>query len=187
MSLSAIPLRVRPLDFCAINTRAMFRPANLLLSIAALSYIVAIGGATYEHLAFVPQWTAAPPASLAMLQGPYGLMAQNFWIPIHPITLLLMTAALLINWRGPRRKTIALALGGYVLVLIITFAFFVPELIAITTTPYSATVDASLQVRAARWETMSLVRLAFLVVVALVMLSALTLPNKALDPSRARG
>lgn len=186
MSLSAIPLRVRPLDFCAINTRAMFRPANLLLSIAALSYIIVIGGATYEHLAFVPQWTAAPPASLAMLQGPYGLMAQNFWIPIHPITLLLMTAALLINWRGPRRKTIAMALGGYVLVLIITFAFFVPELIAITTTPYSATVDASLQVRAARWETMSLVRLAFLVVVALVMLSALTLPNKALDPSRAR-
>ncbi len=75
----------------------MFRPANLLLSLAILSYIIVIGGATYEHLAVVPQWTAAPPASLAMFQGTYGLQAQNFWIPIHPVTLILMGAALIAN------------------------------------------------------------------------------------------
>lgn len=153
----------------------MLRPANLLLSLAAISYIIVIGGATYEHLAFVPQWTAAPPASLAMLQGPYGLLAQNFWIPIHPVTLLLLAVALVANWRGPRRRTIAQAMAGYVLVLLITFAFFVPELIAITTTPFSPAVDPDLQARAARWEALSLVRLSFLLLIAMVLLSALTL------------
>ncbi|HEY0977669.1 MAG TPA: hypothetical protein VGE21_09375 [Flavobacteriales bacterium] len=144
-----------------------------------MSFIIVIGGATYEHLAFVPQWTAAPPASLAMLQGPYGLRAQDFWIPIHPVTLVLMGSALLVNWRGPRRRTIGLALGGYVVVLAVTFAFFVPELIAITTTPYATVVDPGLQARAARWETLSLVRLSVLMVLAMVLLSALTIPSGA--------
>lgn len=153
----------------------MFRPANLLLQLAILSYIVVIGGATYEHLAVVPQWTAAPPASLAMFQGPYGLQAQNFWIPIHPITLLLMAAALVANWRSPRRRTIAWSMAGYVLVLVITFVHFVPELIALTGMPYAEVVDADLQARAQQWETLSLVRLAFLNIVATFFLGALML------------
>ena len=157
----------------------MIRPANLLLSLAILSYIIVIGGATYEHLAVVPQWTAAPPTSLAMFQGTYGLHAEKFWIPIHPITLLLMAAALIANWKSPRRKTIGLSMAGYVLVLVITFAHFVPELIAITTTPYSETVDADLQRRAGQWETLSLVRLGFMNIVATFFLSALTIPERA--------
>lgn len=163
-------------DFCAINTTAMFRPANLLLCLAILSYIIVIGGATYEHLAVVPQWTAVPPASLAMFQGTYGLQAQNFWIPIHPVTLLLMTAALVANWRSARRKPIALCMAGYVLVLVITFAHFVPELIALTTMPYSEMIDAAMQTRAHNWEMGSLVRLAFLNIVASFFLMVLTVP-----------
>ncbi len=162
----------------------MFRPANLLLSLAILSYIIVIGGATYEHLAVVPQWTAAPPASLAMFQGTYGLQAQNFWIPIHPVTLLLMSAALIANWRSERRKPIALCLAGYVIVLVITFAHFVPELIAITTTPCSEMIDAGLQARAANWETLSLVRLAFLNIIASFFLMVLTVPAPLLNVTR---
>lgn len=164
----------------------MFRPANLLLSLALLSYIIVIGGAVYEHSAMVPQWTAAPPASLALFQGAYGLKAQNFWIPIHPVTLLLMTAALMTNWRSARRRTISLSMGAYVLVLVITFSLFVPELIAITGTPYSDTVDAALQARAGKWEALSLVRLAFLIINAIVFLSALTLPAAPTKPMMAR-
>jgi len=163
-------------DFCAINTTAMLRPANLLLSLAILSYIIVIGGATYEHLAVVPQWTAAPPASLAMFHGTYGLQAQKFWIPIHPVTLLLMTAALVANWRSARRKPIAFCMAGYVLVLVITFAHFVPELIVLTTTPYAETIDAGLQARASNWESWSLVRLAFLNIIASFFLVVLTVP-----------
>ena len=154
----------------------MNRVPNLLLSLAILSYIIVMGGATYEHLAVVPQWSAAPPASLAMFQGTYGLHAEKFWIPIHPITLLLMAAALVANWKSPRRKTIGLSIAGYVLVLVITFAHFVPELIAITTTSYSEAIDAGLQARAQQWETLSLVRLAFMNIVAIHFLSSLSLP-----------
>jgi len=166
-------------DFCVINPTAMQRPADLLLSLAIISYIIVIGGATYEHLCMVPQWTAAPPISLAMFQGTYGLQAHHFWIPIHPITLLLMTVALVANWKSPRRRTIGLSMAGYSLVLVITFAHFVPELIAITTTPYSETIDASLQARAGLWEKLSLVRLAFLIIVATYFLGALTLPIRS--------
>lgn len=154
----------------------MNRVPTLLLSLAILSYIIVIGGATYEHLAVVPQWTAAPPASLAMFQGTYGLHAEKFWIPIHPITLLLLAAALVANRRGPRRRVIGLSMAAYALVLVITFAHFVPELIAITTTPYSDAIDAGLQARAQRWETLSIVRLVFMNITATYLLSALTLP-----------
>jgi hypothetical protein len=176
LSQSAISERSSAGNICAINNTTMFRPANVLLSLAILSYIIVIGGATYEHLAVVPQWTAAPPASLAMFQGTYGLQAQKFWIPIHPVTLLLMTAALIANWRSPRRKPIVSCMAGYLIVLVITFAHFVPELIALTTTPYAGTIDADLKARAANWETASLVRLAFLNIIASFFLLVLTIP-----------
>lgn len=165
-------------DFCAINTTPMLRPANLLLSLAILSFITVIGGATYEHLAVVPQWSAAPPASLAMFQGSYGLKAEHFWMPIHPVTLLLMIAALVLNWKGPRRRTIAACLTSYFVILVITGIHFVPELIAITTTAFSDGVDPSLQARAASWETLSIIRLVLLDIIALFLLSALALPAK---------
>ncbi len=157
----------------------MNRASNIFLFLAILSYIIVIGGATYEHLAMVPQWTAAPPASLAMLQGEFGLRPHYFWIPIHPFTLLLMIGALVTNWKSARRRTIQLVMGGYVLVLVITQIYFVPELLDITGTPFSTTVDADLQARAGLWEVFSLVRLAFLIGVAIKFLSALTIPVSA--------
>lgn len=156
----------------------MTRPSDLLLSLAILSFIIVIGGATYEHLAVVPQWSAAPPASLAMFQGTYGLKAEHFWMPIHPITLLLMITALVLNWKGPRRRTMATCLASYILILVIAGIHFVPELIAITTSAFSDGVDPSLQARAASWETLSIVRLVVLDIIALFLLSALTLPGK---------
>jgi hypothetical protein len=59
---------------------------TFLLIFGCISFIIVIGGATYEHAAVVPRWTAAVPASLAMFQGDYGLAPANFWIAIHPIT-----------------------------------------------------------------------------------------------------
>ena len=158
------------------NHVPMNRLNNLLLALGAISFITVIGGAVYEHLTFVPQWAAAPPSSLALLQGPYGMRPERFWIPIHPVTLLLMIAALMANWRTVRRSAMSMALGGYVLILIITAIYFVPELLSITGTPYADTVDADLQKRAARWETLSIVRLVFLVSLALSWLSALAQP-----------
>ncbi len=146
---------------------------NLLLSLACLSFIIVIGGAVYEHIAVVPRWSVAPPSSLAMFQGPYGLNPAPFWQIIHPITLAFFIAALVANWKTQRRRLILIAFGGYFLVLVITALYFVPELISITTISFSETVDAELTKRAGQWETLSLVRLTFLIGLAITLLMSL--------------
>lgn len=151
---------------------------TFLLIVGGISFITVIGGAVYEHLAVVPVWASAVPASLSMFQGEYGLRAQNFWIPIHPVTLVLLAASLVLHWRTPRRNFILTTLAGYLLILVITFFYFVPELMALTQSAYSTAVDAELTRRAGMWETLSLVRLAFLVVLAVALLRGLSLPEE---------
>ena len=147
---------------------------TLVLILGSISYIIVIGGAVYEHLAVVPKWSSAVPASLSMFQGEYGLDASRFWIPIHPVTLLLLLAALVLNWRTTRRGPIIVTLAGYAAILFLTFIYFVPELMAITQTAYAATVDAELTRRANLWEALSLARLVALIVLAIVLLSGLS-------------
>ena len=150
---------------------------TLLLILGSISFIIVIGAATYEHAAVVPAWTKAVPASLSMFQGEYGLVPWKFWIPIHPISIVLLTLALIANWRSERRKYILTTLIGYVVILAITFTYFVPELVALVVqTPYSNTIDVELTRRANLWETLSLVRLVGLLALAVVLLLGLSKP-----------
>ena len=156
---------------------------TLLLSLACLSFCIVIGAAVYEHLTMVPVWASAAPASLAMFQGEYAVAAMRFWVPIHPITVALLAVSLAANWKTGRRTSILVCLGGYVVILIVTFAYFVPEILAITKSPYSATVDPALTGRAKFWETLSLARLAALLVLAMILLLGL---SKSAEPKPAR-
>ncbi|WP_199474285.1 hypothetical protein [Adhaeribacter pallidiroseus] len=133
-----------------------------------------IGAAIYEHRAVVPQWSAAPPASLSMFQGKYGLNAGAFWMYIHPVTLFLLMAALALSWKTARKKNLLITAAGYLAILGITAIYFVPELMAITGTPFSETVDPSLIKRAQLWELLSLFRLAVLVGLAIYLFLGLT-------------
>lgn len=145
---------------------------NILYSINALFFCIVIGGAVYEHCGVVPAWTAAPPASLTMFQGEYGLDASLFWMSIHPVTMMFFVINLVLHWRTARRKSILVPLAGYVIILTTTFIYFVPELMAITETPVGS-ADAGLTSRANLWESLSLVRLAVLVVLAITLLEGL--------------
>jgi len=151
---------------------------NIVYALACLSFSVVIGAAIYEHVAVVPQWAAAPPASLSMFQGQYGLKPEPFWMAVHPVTLLLLAASLILSWKTKRRKNILITLVSYVLILAITFIYFVPELLSITGTAYSADVDSSLARRAGLWETLSLVRLATLVVLSITLFLGLSKQEK---------
>src|SRR5262245_40451053 len=117
---------------------------TFLLILGCISFVVVIGGATYEHVGIVPVWTSAVPASLAMFQGEYAITPWNFWVPIHPITMTLLIVGLIANWRTPRRNYIFATIFGYGLILAVTFSFFVPELLTLIQTSYSSTVDAEL-------------------------------------------
>jgi uncharacterized membrane protein len=158
---------------------------TILLIFGCISFIVVMGGAVYEHAAVVPVWTRAVPASLTMFQGEYGLAAGNFWIPIHPVTIALLVMGLIANWKTPRRNYIGLTLIGYIGVLVVTSLYFVPELMSLIQSSYSPTVDAELTRRAQRWETLSLVRLGFLFVLAVVLLMGLTKNTVASNSNRA--
>ena len=150
---------------------------TLLLILGCISFIIVIGGATYEHAAVVPVWTSAVPASLHMFQGEYGLAGWKFWIPVHPVTMVLLVTGLIANWRTERRNYVLVAIIGYAAVLGVTFAYFVPELMSIVQSSYSATIDADLTRRALLWQTLSLIRLAFMVVIAIVLLFGLSKPG----------
>ena len=152
---------------------------TLLLILGCISFIVVMGAAVYEHAALVPVWTSAVPASLTMFQGEYALRPWNFWIPIHPTTVTLLLIGLIANWRTPRRNYVIAGLGGYLFVLAVTFAYFVPELFAlVVNTPYSPTVDAELTRRANLWEALSLVRLGFIFLCAVTLLLGLSKPGE---------
>ena len=143
---------------------------TLPVILGAISFIVVIGGGTYEHLSMVPVWASAPPASLMMFQGEYAIIPQKFWMSVHPITLILLTLALITNWKARARGYISTTIVGYAAILAATFIFFVPELLSITQTAYNSTIDADLMRRAKMWETLSLVRLGFLYVLAVILL-----------------
>lgn len=147
---------------------------NFLHMLASIAFITIIGAAIYEHAAVVPVWSAAPPHSLSMFQGEYGLQAANFWKPVHPVTILLLAAALFTNWRQSSRKQILIVFGCYLLILVITAAYFVPELLSITTSEYSRAANQDLTSRAQTWERLSLVRLGALLVLAVVLLHGLS-------------
>lgn len=151
---------------------------NLILSLATLVFILMVGGATYEHIAVVPKWSAAPPASLAMFQGDYGLQAEFFWMAIHPVAILLLVIALVLHWKTSKRKPILTVLIAYVVILIVTSIYFVPELMSIIGSPYQDTVDDSLLERASLWEALSLVRLVFLFIMSMMLLGSLTITDE---------
>lgn len=139
---------------------------NLLYGLACFFYTLIIGAGVYEHLAVWPHAYAAIPASLGMFQGEYGLDSAPFWRNIHPITLLLLLLTLAVSWKSARRKHVLVTLLAYILVLVITFTYFVPELIGLIQTPFSPEVNQELTRRGTLWENLSLVRLSFMVIVA---------------------
>ncbi len=151
--------------------------------LAAIAFVTVIGGAVYEHLAVVPVWASAVPASLTMFQGEYALAAARFWMSVHPVTLVSLMAAMILNWRSERREYIIATIAGYAAILAVTTVWFVPELLAITQSAYSPTIDPGLTQRAETWETYSLIRLAFLLILAINLLFGLTMPGPTAEPS----
>ena len=147
---------------------------NILYALTCLSFSVIIGAAIYEHMALWPAAFAELPKSLSVFQGPYRLDAASFWMSVHPVTLLLFVITLVVSWKTARKKPVLIAMTGYILILIITSIYFVPELMELTGALYNDSIDASLQFRGSRWITLSLIRAAILILLAVNLLLGLT-------------
>ncbi|HRE40510.1 MAG TPA: hypothetical protein PLG90_04180 [Ignavibacteria bacterium] len=147
---------------------------NLIYLFLSLSFSIIIGAAVYEHLVIWPKAFNSPPQSLSMFQGEFRLNSAIFWQTIHPLTLILFIVTLLLYWKSERKKNIVIALVGYAIVLIVTFIYFVPELMSLISTKYELSVNQNLVDRASLWETLSIIRLVFLIILAFVLYSGLT-------------
>src|SRR5256885_12033794 len=103
------------------------RTISLMVSI--IFYGIFIGGIVYAHIVFVPPYLSALPGSAALTNGPYALHDEYFWMLIHPLSILTLIVALILNWKVPaRRKLIAIPLVLYVIAIVVTLWYFVPEL-----------------------------------------------------------
>ena len=157
------------------------KPKDLFYHLTCLFFIIIIGAAVYEHLALWPSAFADLPRSLSVFQGNFKLDTSPFWIPIHPITFILFIITLLLNRRTERRRFILVPLVVYALILVITFSYFVPELLSLINMAYSDTSDAVATSRASRWELLSVVRMFLLIASAMILLNGL---NKPADQTR---
>lgn len=149
--------------------------ANVLLQLAGLGFGIVCGGMVYEHITLIPKWAQKPPLSMAMFRGDYALRPELFWIPMHLVTLAFMIAGLAIGWSDvDRREPLIAALVTYVVILIVTNAWFVPELLKITRAKDGEIEPTSWRRRSRRWEVLSLIRGVFMLASGFLLMTAVT-------------
>ncbi len=135
------------------------RARTIALMISILLMGVLLGGIVYAHIVFFPPYLSALPASSSLVNGPYALHDEYFWTLIHPIAILSLIVSLVLNWKIPaRRKLIAVPLIVYVLAIVVTAIYFVPELRAFKASPSSGVSPAEWYARGQRWQHLSWTR-----------------------------
>ena len=147
------------------------------LFLAVILWGTLLGGIAYSHLVYFPVYLSALPDSAVVVTGPYGLHEARFWMTIHPLLILSLIAALVLNWRLPaRRRLILVSFAVYLVVLVISQIYFIPELIAFGRSQQSNLAPAEWLARGQRWQRLSWIRGAVCYAAFVPLLLALTKP-----------
>lgn len=154
----------------------MRKAGQPLLFIAIFCWAGIVGGVLYSHTATLPSLLLHLPGSSVLENGPYPLKDEAFWKMIHPFTILFTVLALAANWKNTeRRKYMVYAIGIYVVALIATFTYFIPEIKAFISSNQNTSVPASEWLaRGQRWLQLSWIRGAFMFLGFMLILLALT-------------
>ncbi len=156
----------------------MKKAREISLFIAIVFWATIIGAIMYSHVVFLSAYLPNLPGSTALLIGPYGIHDENFWIPIHPLCIVALITTLILNWKLlPRRKFILSTLILYIVVLVITFIYFVPELQAFAKSHQSNIPATEWIERGTRWEQFSWIR-GFFMYCGFVMLLIALVKNR---------
>lgn len=135
---------------------------------------ILLGGIVYSHLVYFPVYLSALPDSAVLVNGPYALHEDKFWLLIHPLAILSLIISLALNWKiRARRKLIAITLTVYAVVLVVTQLFFLPELRAFQNSPNLNVSPAEWFARGQRWQYLSWVRGTFMGLIIIPLLVAL--------------
>ena len=136
-----------------------------------------LGGIAYSHLVYFPVYLSALPDSAVVVTGPYGLRESRFWLTVHPLLILSLIVALLLNWKSKsRRRLILISSAIYFLVLVVTQIYFLPELVAFEQSPQSGVSPSEWLARGQRWQRLSWMRGGVMYGGILPLLLALTKP-----------
>lgn len=150
---------------------------NIVLMLAIVLWGTLLGGVVYSHLVFFPAYLSDLPASAVVVNGPYGMSEAIFWVIIHPLLIVALAAALVLNWNSrPRRRLIAISFAVYVAILLVSFFYFVPELVLFKNSPQSTVPAAEWLARGRRWQRLSWLRGLAMYVMYVPLLLALTKP-----------
>ena len=151
--------------------------STFVLMLAIVLWGTLLGGFAYSHLVYFPAYLSDLPASAIVVNGPYGMNDTRFWALIHPLLIISLVAALVFNWNSSsRRKLIALSFVVYVVVLLISFFYFVPELTLFKHSPESTLPATEWLARGRRWQRLSWLRGVAMYLAFVPLLFALTKP-----------
>ena len=164
---------------------ATLRLGTYSLFLAVILWGTLLGGIAYSHLVYFPVYLSALPDSAVVVNGPYGLHEGIFWMTIHPLLILSLVVALILNWKSkPRRKLILISFATYIVVIVVTQIYFLPELGAFAQSPESKVSSSEWLARGQRWQRLSWIRGGVMYAGILPLLLALTKPV-AKEPDRA--
>jgi hypothetical protein len=151
--------------------------ATLALMLVIILWGTLLGGIAYSHLVYFPVYLSDLPASAVLVNGPYGLNEGIFWLLVHPLLIISLVAALVLNWQSSsRRRLIVVSFAVYVVVLVITQFYFVPELILFKHSPESTVPAVEWLARGRRWQRLSWLRGLTMYLAFVPLLFALTKP-----------
>ena len=135
------------------------RAGTIALMASILLMGILLGGIVYSHLVYFPVYLSSLPDSAVLVNGPYALQEQRFWLLIHPLAVLSLIVSLALNWKNrARRKLIAIPLIVYVLALVVTSLYFVPELMNFQNSRNLNVSRAEWYARGRRWQYLSWIR-----------------------------
>ena len=121
----------------------MLQTKQLFLLLAILVWAIIIGGIMYSHVAVMPSFLHHLPQSAGFLNSGQGVEDERFWMTVHPAAMLLTIVSLILYWKHKtHRKLILVTLSMYVLILISTASYFVPELMRFASSNTSTSVSA---------------------------------------------
>lgn len=143
-------------------------------------FCIYMGGGLFEAVVIVPVWSASVEAARAWGSNPLSAIeAARFFIPVSSISILLGLATLIFGWNAPRpmRFWLRLGLGMFLAMSVATFAYFVPEQLAIKAEPALRIADAELVSRLSRWASLNIFRAVYAFVTIFCVLKALSYSN----------
>jgi hypothetical protein len=152
------------------------------LWVSVLGFGIALGGKLFDLLILARAWSAAPPASLALL--PYGprwpMNPGDFFQPLGVPTLVGILGALLSGWKTPFKYRIWLWIPMIIFLIIWPFTIFVfwPMIRELYHAASGSMVmsDTDLIAVTRRWVTYDWVRVAMIAACFVSAIRAISIP-----------